>query len=150
MRQWWLRVILSWFFFGAVALAAAGCSRQNSKLADSAYNRQAFIRCFGFAPGAGVSGIYYFADEFLGFDPAYYMAFNAPPEVIEKIIAKYALKAEAEAEAGFPGPIGLVWWNEAERLKSRFFQAKDEKKRTAWMLWYDESSRKCQFLLYFW
>ena len=113
---------------------------------DTAANRDAFRTFTGIVPGKTVTGVYFLADE--GFvDEAYWLAFRAPPEIIEKIIRKYDLKKCPDG--GYRGlDADYHWWSKAERTKGILYQntLEDEagniKENRA--LWYNAKTGKAQ------
>ncbi len=118
-------------------------------VADSEYNRQAFRNYFGAELAGKVSGIYFCSDTFPLKDPTYCFAFQGSSEVVAGIVEKYRMKPDSSNS----GP-GLMqdqysWWSALEREKSQYYHAADEKLRVDYMLWYDESTRKCQFLIFY-
>ena len=117
---------------------------------DTAANRRGFRIITGFSPGREVAEVYFLADE--GFiDEAYWLAFRAPPEVIEKIIRKYGLKKSPDSKDR--GRDGLAcnfhWWDQSEREKGILYRSSRKDKngceRCVNMLWYDAKTGKAQF-----
>ena len=117
---------------------------------DTAGNRSAFRTFMGFPPGKEVTEVYFLADEWF-IDETYWLAFRAPPEVIEKIIRKYDLKKDPDQKDN--GCDGFAshyhWWDESERKKGILYRSsrKDEEgcERCVNMLWYDAKTGKAQF-----
>ena len=117
---------------------------------DTAANRRGFRIIIGFPPGKEVTEVYFLADEWY-LDCAYWLAFRAPPEVIEKIIRKYDLKKDPDQKDN--GRDGFAshyhWWDESERKKGILYRSsrKDEEGRESCvnMLWYDAKTGKAQF-----
>ena len=117
---------------------------------DTAANRRGFRIIIGFPPGKEVTEVYFLADEWY-LDCAYWLAFRAPPEVIEKIIRKYDLKKDPDQKDN--GCDGFAshyhWWDESERKKGILYRSsrKDEEgcERCVNMLWYDAKTGKAQF-----
>ena len=117
---------------------------------DTAANRRGFRIIIGFPPGKEVTEVYFLADEWY-LDCAYWLAFRAPPEVIEKIIRKYDLKkASNQKDSGLNGlASNYHWWDESEREKGILYRSsrKDEDgyESCVNMLWYDAKTGKAQF-----
>ena len=117
---------------------------------DTAANRRGFRIIIGFPPGKEVTEVYFLADEWF-VDETYWLAFRAPPEVIEKIIRKYDLKkASDQKDDGRHGfASNYHWWDESERKKGILYRSsrKDEEgcERCVNLLWYDAKTGKAQF-----
>lgn len=117
---------------------------------DTAANRRGFRIIIGFPPGKEVTEVYFLADEWY-LDCAYWLAFRAPPEVIEKIIREYDMKKTPDLHPDEMSGLAAHyhWWDQAERKKSILYRSsrKDEEgcERCVNKLWYDAKTGKAQF-----
>jgi|GEM_PF-1095724 len=147
-------ILIKWlgkaFLFFLTILLALVSTNYDAEHPDTAANRSAFRTFMGFPLGQEVTEVYFLADEWF-LDSAYWFAFRAPPEVIEKIIRKYDLKkASNQKDSGLNGLAGNYhWWDESEREKGILYRSsrKDEDgyESCVNMLWYDAKTGKAQF-----
>jgi hypothetical protein len=82
-----LKLTCKIILLGVLLTAFSACSRYDYDKADSKANRKGFEYHLGIVPDKNITGVYFFADEW-GNDTAYWFAFSAPQEVIDKIILK--------------------------------------------------------------
>jgi len=123
-------------------LVFCSCSRCDYDKPDTKANRNGFRNLCGFVPGKETTGIFFYADEW-GKDAAYWLAFSAPQEVIDKIIQKLKLKQAVWDTGSNPIVDDFPWWDAAERSRSDYYRFEDED-RTIRELWYNPKTRKCQ------
>ena len=140
------------FLFGLLLLCATGCTRYDPNIPDTKGNKKAFRNMTGVVPGSDVKGIRAYADEFIGFDPFYCMAFTATPEVVARIVDKRKMKKTEpnKWDENFHVPSSIKWWNAEERKISDYYVAEVKRNGTTdvmYFLWHDPKTGKCQFVL---
>ena len=140
------------FLFGLLLLCAAGCIKYDSNVPDTKGNKKAFRNVTGIVPDSGIKGIYAHAEEFIGFDPLYCMAFTATPEAVVRIVDKRKMKKAIPSEChdNFYVPPSIKWWNAEERKISDYYVAEVKRNGTTeimYYLWHDPKTGKCQFMM---
>ena len=140
------------FLFGLLLLCAAGCIKYDSNVPDTKGNKKAFRNMTGIVPDSGIKGIHAHAEEFIGFDPLYCMAFTATPEAVVRIVDKRKMKKAIPSEChdNFYVPPSIKWWNAEERKISDYYVAEVKRNGTTeimYYLWHDPKTGKCQFMM---
>ncbi len=140
---------ISLFFSFFLLLFLIGCKDVSTEVADTKENQKCYSGFFPGTPGKDVTNIYVYADSFCR-DPVYALAFSAPPNIIDEIIAKYQLKERANTRYQKPFRASLnrfPWWSADERKQSKAYYFMDDEKRVDYRLWYDPKTEKCQVLI---
>ncbi len=122
---------ISLLFSFFLLLFLIGCKDVSTEVADTKENQKCYSGFFPGIPGKDVTNIYVYADSFCR-DPVYALAFSAPPNIIDEIIAKYQLKEEKNFDYKEPYSDSLnrfPWWSADERKQSDCYYLLDEKKK---------------------
>ena len=140
------------FLLALLMLCLRSCSGYDPDHPDTKGNKDAFESMTELVPDSDIKGIYAFAEEFLGFDPLYCMAFTATPEAVARIVEKRKMKKmdAPPLDEDFSVPQPLKWWNAEERKKSDYYVAREMRNGTTYAkyyLWHDPKTGKCQFMV---